>query len=128
MTVIDIFCGMSRGRGADSRSKRRQVSERQRAAAVEDYRESVGRLQHTAYRNMRRTVAFATCFVAVIATWMLFMGQATPAIFPWYAVAILGGAFGLTTYFVRQSRPRLYVLTVAVVLAVVGVTGIFLTS
>ncbi|WBC12789.1 hypothetical protein O7600_16525 [Micromonospora sp. WMMA1998] len=128
MTVVDIFCGMGRGRGAGSRNRRRQVSEQERAAAVEDYRESVGRLQHTAYRNMRQTVAYATIFVAVIATWMLLIGQATPATFPWYAVAILSGAFGLATYFVRQSRPRLYVLAVAVVLAVVGVTGMFLTN
>ncbi|MEE3919329.1 hypothetical protein V2I01_16285 [Micromonospora sp. BRA006-A] len=70
---------MSRGRGAGSPNKRRQVSEQEHAAAVEDYRESVGRLQHTAYRNMRQTVAYATIFVAVIATWMLFIGQATPA-------------------------------------------------
>ncbi|SCG75547.1 hypothetical protein GA0070213_115136 [Micromonospora humi] len=95
---------------------------------MEDYRESVGRLRHTAYRNMRQTVAFATIFVAVVSTWMLFIGQATPTTFPWFAVAILGGAFGLATHFVRRSRPRRYVLVVAVVLAVVGVTGMFLTS
>ncbi|MBF5032428.1 hypothetical protein IRY44_21980 [Micromonospora sp. ANENR4] len=119
---------MSGGRGSGSRSKRRQVSAEDRAAAVEDYRESVGRLQHTAYRNLRQTVAYATIFVAVIAVWMLFIGQATPATFPWYAVSIVGGAFGLATYFVREPRSRLYVLAVAVVLVVVGVTGMFLTS
>ncbi|MET7970884.1 hypothetical protein [Micromonospora sp. NPDC005305] len=119
---------MSGGRGAGSRNKRRQVSDEERAAAVEDYRESVARLQHTAYRNLRQWIAYATVFVAVIATWMLFIGQVTPASFPWYAVSVLSGAFGLATYFVREPRPRLYVLAVAVVLAVVGVTGMFLTD
>ncbi|GAA3777692.1 hypothetical protein [Micromonospora maritima] len=95
---------------------------------MEDYRESVGRLQHAAKRNMRQTVVYATVFVAVIATWMLLIGQATRAAFPWFAVAILSGAFGLATYVVRRWRPRLYVLAVAVVLAVVGMTGMFLTS
>jgi hypothetical protein len=85
-------------------------------------------LQDTAYRNLRQTIAYATSFVAVVATWMLLIGQATPASFPWYAVSILGGAFGLATYFVREPRPRLYVLDAAVVLAVVGVTGMFLTD
>ncbi|MFF4894735.1 hypothetical protein [Micromonospora chersina] len=119
---------MGGGRGSGSRNKRRQVSDEERAAAVEDYRESVGRLQHTAYRNLRQTIAYATIFVAVIATWMLVIGQATPASFPWYAVSILSGALGLATYFVREPRPRLYVLAAAVVLAGVGVAGIFLTN
>ena len=128
MTVVGTFCRMSGGRGSGSRNIRRQVSDEERAAAAQDYRESVGRLQHTAYRNLRQTIAYATIFVAVVATWMLFIGQATPTSFPWYAVSILGGAFGLATYFVRESRPRLYVLAAAVVLAVVGVTGMFLTD
>ncbi|MGK5441803.1 hypothetical protein ACSNN7_08270 [Micromonospora sp. URMC 105] len=128
VTVVGIFGGMSGGRRSGSRNRRRQVSEVERAAAVEDYRESVGRLQHTAYRNLRQTVAYATIFVAVMATWMIFIGQATPTTFPWYAVAVLSGAFGLSTYVVREPRPRLYVLAVAVLLAVVGVVGIFLTN
>ncbi|MFI2651828.1 hypothetical protein [Micromonospora fulviviridis] len=37
---------------------------------MEDYRKSVGRLQHTAYRNLRQTIAYAIIFVAVVATWM----------------------------------------------------------
>ncbi|MFE9957093.1 hypothetical protein [Micromonospora sp. NPDC005299] len=119
---------MSGGRGSGSRNKRWQVGDGERAAAVQDYRQSVGRLQHTAYRNLRQTIAYATIFVAVVATWMLVIGQATPASLPWYAVSILGGAFGLATYFVRESRPRLYVLAAAVVLAVVGVSGMFLTD
>lgn len=128
MTVVGIFGGVSGGRRSGSRTRRRQVGEAPRATAVEDYRESVGRLQHTAYRNLRQSVAYATIFVAVMATWMIFIGQATPTNLPWYAVSILSGAFGLSTYFVREPRPRLYVLAVAVVLAVVGVTGIFLTN
>lgn len=119
---------MSGGRGYGSRNKRRQISDEERAAAVEDYRESVGRLHHTANRNLRQTIAYATTFVAVIATWMLFIGQATPASFPWYAMSILSGAFGLTTYVVREPRPRSYLLAAAVILAVVGVTGMFLTG
>ncbi|MGC4745214.1 hypothetical protein ACLQ28_06070 [Micromonospora sp. DT201] len=119
---------MSGGRRSGSRNRRRQVSEDERAAAVEAYRESVSRLQHTAYRNMRQAVAYATIFVAVTATWMIFIDQPTPTTFPWYAVSILSGAFGLSTYFVREPRPRLYVLAAAVVLAVVGVAGIFITN
>ncbi|MFI7575781.1 hypothetical protein [Micromonospora sp. NPDC049497] len=119
---------MSGSQRSGSRRRRRQVSEEERAAAVGDYRESVDRLQHTAYRNLRQSVAYATIFVAVTATWMLFIGQATPASFLWYGVAILSGAFGLATYVVREPRARLYVLAVAVALAVVGVTGIFLAD
>ncbi|MGN9809931.1 hypothetical protein ACTMSW_11300 [Micromonospora sp. BQ11] len=119
---------MSGSQRSGSRKRRRQVSEEERAAAVEDYRESVAGLQHTAYRNLRQTVAYATIFVAVMATWLMVIGEATPTSFVWYAVSILGGAFGLATYFVREPRPRLYVLAVAVVLAVVGVTGIFLAD
>ncbi len=95
---------------------------------MKDYRDSAARLQHTAHRNLRQTVAYATIFVAVMATWLMFIGQATPTSFVWYAVAVLSGVFGLATYFVREPRPRLYVLAVAVVLAVVGVTGIFLAD
>lgn len=119
---------MSGGRRSGSRNRRRQVSEDERAAAAEAYRTSVSRLQHTAHRNMRQTVAYATIFVAVMATWMIFIGQPTPTTFPWYAISILSGAFGLSTYVVREPRPRLYVLAAAVVFAVVGVTGIFLTD
>ncbi|WP_144056977.1 hypothetical protein [Micromonospora lupini] len=119
---------MSGGRKSGSRDRRRQVSVEERAAAEEAYRASVSRLQHTAHRNMRQTVAYATVFVAVMATWMIFIGQPTPTTFPWYAISILSGAFGLSTYVVREPRPRLYVLVAAVVLAVVGVTGIFLTD
>ncbi|MEU7929475.1 hypothetical protein [Micromonospora sp. NPDC049801] len=95
---------------------------------MEAYKESVARLQHTAYRNMRQVVAYATIFVAVMATWMVFIGQPTPATFPWYAIAILSGALGLSSYVISEPRPRLYVLAAAVVFAVVGVTGVFVTD
>ncbi|MFG1741553.1 hypothetical protein ACGFLT_26360 [Micromonospora chalcea] len=117
---------MSGGRDAGGRRRRKQVSAEERAAA-EDYRKAVDLLQYTAYRNLRHAVAYTTVFVAVIATWMLSIGQVTPATLPWYAVSILGGAFGAVTYFVREPRPRSYVLAAAVALAMVGVTGMFLT-
>ncbi|MFE2613952.1 hypothetical protein ACFXA2_10110 [Micromonospora chalcea] len=119
---------MSGGPGAGGRRRRKQVSVEERAAAAEDYRKAVDLLQYTAYRNLRHAIAYATVFVAVIATWMLSIGQATPATLPWYAVSILGGAFGAVTYFVREPQPRSYVLAVAVALTVVGVTGMFLTD
>ncbi|MFC0005047.1 hypothetical protein [Micromonospora siamensis] len=58
-----------------------------------------------------------------MATWMLFIGRVTPTTLQWYAMAVLSGACGLLTYVVRAPRPRLHLLAVAVVLAVVGVTG-----
>ncbi|WP_146758691.1 hypothetical protein [Micromonospora saelicesensis] len=119
---------MSVGRRSGSRNRRRQVSEDERAVAAQAYQTSVSRLRHTAHRNMRQTVAYATIFVAVMATWMIFIGQPTPTTFPWYAISILSGAFGLSTYLVREPHPRRYVLAAAVVFAVVGVTGIFVTD
>ena len=122
MTDVGTFARVSGGRGAGDH---RQAS---RDAGLADYRKSAARLQDTAYRNLRQTIAYATVFGAVLAIWMLLIGQATPVTFPWYAVSILGGAFGLVTYLVREPRARLYVLAVAVILAVVGMTGIFVTS
>ncbi|MET7969112.1 hypothetical protein [Micromonospora sp. NPDC005305] len=119
---------MSGGRRSGSRNSRRNGTDGERAEATEAYRRSVARLQHTAYRNLRQTIAYATIFVAVVATWMILIGQATPASFPWYAASVLGGVLGLATYAVREPRPRRYVLAAAVVLAVVGVTGIFLVD
>ncbi|MEU8180147.1 hypothetical protein AB0B85_26575 [Micromonospora sp. NPDC049044] len=119
---------MSGGRKPGSRIRRRQVSEDERAAAVEAYRVAVARLQHTAYRNLRQSVAYATIFVAVMATFMIFIEQPTPTTFPWYATSVLGGAFGLSTYAVREPRLRRYLLAAAVVLAVVGMTGIVRTN
>ncbi|MGC4810581.1 hypothetical protein ACLQ29_08660 [Micromonospora sp. DT228] len=89
---------------------------------------AVSRLQHTAYRNLRQSIANATIFVAAMATWMIFINQPTPTTFPWYAISILGGAFGLATYVMREPRPRRFVLAAAVVLAAVGMTGILLTD
>ncbi|NES13257.1 MULTISPECIES: hypothetical protein [Micromonospora] len=119
---------MSRGRRSGGRVVRRRVTEEERTEAVEAYRESVTRLQGTAYRNLRQTIAFATIFLAVLATWMIFIGEVTPARLPWYAASIVGGALGLATYGVRSARARLYVLAAAVALALVGLAGIFLVD
>ncbi|MCI4066133.1 hypothetical protein MRQ36_27730 [Micromonospora sp. R77] len=128
VTVVDMFAGMSRGRKTGSRDRRHRGTEEDGTEPVEVYRESVTRLQTTAYRNVRQTIAYATIFVAVVATWMIFTGDVTPLRLPWYAASILGGALGLCTYVVRDARARLYVLAAALVLTVVGVAGIFLVS
>ena len=128
MTVVGIFAGMSRGRRTGSRDRRQRGTEEERVEAAEAYRESVARLQTTAYRNLRQTIAYATIFFAVIAVWMIFIGEVTPVNLPWYAASILGGALGLCTYVVREARARLYVLAAAVILAVAGLAGIFLVD
>lgn len=107
---------------------RQRGSAEERAEAVEAYRESVGRLQHSAYRNLRQTIANGAIFFAAVATWMIVIGEVTPARVPWYAASILGGALGLGTYAVRQPRPRLYLLAAAVTLAVVGLAGAFIVD
>jgi hypothetical protein len=92
------------------------------------YEQSVDRLQHSAYRNLRQTIANAAIFFAAVATYMIVIGEATPARLPWYAASIIGGALGLSTYAVRNPRSRLYILVAAVTLAVVGLTGAFIVE
>lgn len=128
MTVVGTFAVMSRGRRTSSRSIRRRGSGEERAEALQVYRESVGRLQHTAFRNLRQTIANATIFFAAVATFMIVIGEVTRARLPWYAASILGGALGLSTYAVRFPRPRLYLLIAAVALGVVGLAGAFVVK
>ncbi|MEU5934508.1 hypothetical protein [Micromonospora sp. NPDC047187] len=128
MTVVDMFAGMSRGRRPGSRSVWRRVPEEEHAEAAEVYRESVARLQATAYRNLRQSIAFGTIIWAVLIALMIVTGEVTAARLPWYSASIVGGALGLCTYAVREPRVRLYVLSVAVVFTVAGLVGVLLVN
>ncbi|MEH1167347.1 hypothetical protein V6V47_18375 [Micromonospora sp. CPCC 205539] len=119
---------MSRGRKSGGRSTRQRGTAEQRAEATEAYRASVGRLQHTASRNLRQTIANAAIFFAAVATYMIVVGEASPARLPWFTASVVGGALGLCTYAVREPRPRLHLLVAAVTLAVVGLAGVFLVD
>ncbi|MFC4107868.1 hypothetical protein [Micromonospora zhanjiangensis] len=90
---------------------------------MEAYRRSVGRLQRSAYRNLRQTIANATIFFAAVATFMIVIGEVTPARLPWYAASIFGGALGLCSYAIQEPRRRLFILGAAALLAIVGLTG-----
>jgi hypothetical protein len=100
----------------------------ERAEAAQAYREAVARLQASAYRDLRRAIANATVFWAVLVAWMIFIGEVTPARLPWYAASIAGGALGLCTYAVRETRVRRYVLLAAAASTVAGIAGVFLVD
>lgn len=119
---------MSRGRRPGSRSVWRRVPEEEHAEAAEVYRESVARLQATAYRNLRQSIALATIVWAVLIALMVVTGDVTAARLPWYAASIVGGALGLCTYAMREPRARLYVLFTAVAFTVAGLVGVFLVD
>ncbi|MEH0972807.1 hypothetical protein V6U77_16945 [Micromonospora sp. CPCC 205546] len=123
-----MFAGMSRGRKPGGRTLCRPGSAAERAEAMTAYQRSVGRLQRSAYRNLRQAIANAVIFFAVVAINMIFIGEVTPTRLPWYAASIVGGALGVSTYAVRNPRPYRFLLAAAVTLAVVGLAGAFVVE
>lgn len=108
--------------------KRRPVSEEERARAVEEYRESVGRLRRSAFRNLRTSIANVPIFFAVVATMMILGGQVTPATLLPMALSIIGGALGVSTYIVREQPLARYLLITAVVIGALGLVGMFIAT
>ncbi|MEV4764687.1 hypothetical protein AB0J89_18900 [Micromonospora chokoriensis] len=128
MTVVGIFADMSRRVRSGGRLKRRPVSEAERAKAVEDYNKAVGRLQHSAFRNLRTSIANVAIFFGVVSGWMIVTGDAKSAALVPMSVSILGGVLGVATYAVRRQPLAQYLLIGAVVLAVVGLAGTVVVS
>lgn len=128
VTDVGMFPRMSRGRRSGSRIKRRPVSEEERTRAVEEYRESVGRLQQSAFRNLRTSIANVPIFFAVLSTMMILTGQVTPATLVPMALSIVGGALGVSTYAVRTQPLARYLLIAAVVLGAIGLVGTFVAT
>ncbi|MFI7606883.1 hypothetical protein ACIBTV_17315 [Micromonospora sp. NPDC049366] len=119
---------MGRARGNGGRLQGRPVSDGERAEAVEHYRGSVDRLQRSAFRNLRNSIANAAIFFAVLSAFMILAGDVTPATLLPMAVSVVGGALGVGTYVVRQEPMSKYLHIAAVVLAVAGLAGTVIAS
>lgn len=119
---------MSRRVRSGGRLKRRPVSEEERARAVEEYSEAVGRLQHSAFRNLRTSIANVAIFFGVVSGWMIVTGDAEPAALVPMSMSILGGVLGVATYAVKRQPLAQYLLIGAVVLAVAGLAGTVIAS
>ncbi|MCM0675145.1 hypothetical protein NCC78_10645 [Micromonospora phytophila] len=104
------------------------MSEEERARAVEEYSEAVGRLQHSAFRNLRTSIANVAIFFGVVSGWLILTGDAEPAALVPMSVSIVGGVLGVSTYAVRRQPFARYLLIGAVVLAVVGLAGTVIVS
>lgn len=128
MTVVGIFAGMSRKVRGGGRLKRRPVSEEERTQAVEEYRKAVGALQHSAFRNVRTSIANVAIFFGVVSGWLILTGDAEPAALVPMSVSVVGGVLGVGTYVVRRQPFARYLLIGAVVLAVLGLAGTVIAS
>ena len=128
VTLVGMLRGMGRAWGSGGRLQRRPVSDEERAEAVERYRESVGHLQRSAFRNLRNSIANAAIFFAGLSAFMILTGDVTPATLLPMAVSVVGGALGVGSYVVRQEPLSKYLLIAAVVLAVAGLTGAIIAS
>ncbi|WFF02532.1 hypothetical protein [Micromonospora sp. WMMD964] len=104
------------------------MSEAERAKAVEGYGEAVGRLQHSAFRNLRTSIANVAIFFGVVSGWMIVTGDAEPAALVPMSVSILGGVLGAATYAVKRQPLARHLLVGAVVLALVGLAGTVIAS
>ncbi|WP_327033718.1 hypothetical protein [Micromonospora ureilytica] len=104
------------------------MSEEERARAVEEYSEAVGRLQHSAFRNLRTSIANVAIFFGVVSGWMIVTGDAEPAALVPMSMSILGGVLGVATYAVKRQPLAQYLLIGAVVLAVAGLAGTVIAS
>ncbi|MEU7591329.1 hypothetical protein AB0A95_34160 [Micromonospora sp. NPDC049230] len=104
------------------------MSEEERARAVEEYGQAVGRLRHSAFRNLRTSTANVAIFFGVVSGWMIVTGDAEPATLVPMSVSILGGVLGISTYAVRRQPLARHLLIGTVVLAVVGLAGTVIAS
>jgi hypothetical protein len=88
----------------------------------------VGRLQQSASRNLRTSIANITIFFAVASAVMIFTGEVTPATLPPMAIAVLGGALGASTYVVQQQPLARYLLIGSVTLGALGLAGVLIAT
>lgn len=81
---------------------------------IREYRDAVGQLQRTAYRNLRTTIAMGCALIGFFAAVLLTQGD--DRMLP-LVVSIVGGVLGVACLFVRSW----ILLGVAAVVAVAGI-------